>query len=66
MIFSDINIKRNTMKTSRSSTTRQNKQQPTSHKPRPEIRDDIDSRSTKERNYTGEASKKGGRKKRNP
>jgi hypothetical protein len=54
------------MKTSRSSTTRQNKQQPTSHKPRPEIRDDIDSRSTKERNYTGEASKKGGRKKRNP
>jgi hypothetical protein len=55
------------MKTSRSSGTRQSKQQTGSHKPRPEIRDDIDSRKNKERNYTGDLTKKGGgRKKRNP
>jgi hypothetical protein len=54
------------MKTSRSGSTRQNKQMPGGHKPRPEIRDDIDSRKRKERNYTGDLSKKGDRKKRNP
>jgi hypothetical protein len=54
------------MKTSRSGNTQQNKQQRISHKPRPEIRDDIDSRKNKERNYTGDLSKKGDKKRRNP
>jgi hypothetical protein len=54
------------MKASRSSATNQNKQQKGMHKPRPEIRDDIDSRKRKERNYTGPVSKKGGKKKRLP
>jgi hypothetical protein len=51
------------MKSARSSVTRQNKQQTGSHKPRPEIRDDVDSRKNKERNYTGDKSKKGDKKK---
>ncbi|HEY1040118.1 MAG TPA: hypothetical protein VGF30_11970 [Bacteroidia bacterium] len=42
------------MKTSRSTTTKQNKQGP-SKKPRPEIRDDMDSRHVKE----GKENKKG-------
>lgn len=50
------------MKTSRSTTTRQNKQG-LSKKPRPEIRDDIDSRKNKEESYAGDKSKKGDRKK---
>jgi len=50
------------MKTSRSSLTRQSKQG-MSHKPRPEIRDDIDSRKNKEAGYKGDLSKKGDRKK---
>jgi hypothetical protein len=50
------------MKTSRSTLTKQNKQGP-SKKPRPEIRDDIDSRKQKEAGYTGDKSKKGDRKK---
>jgi hypothetical protein len=54
------------MKSARSSATKQSKQQTGSHKPRPEIRDDIDSRQNKERNYTGDKSKKGDKKKRNP
>jgi hypothetical protein len=50
------------MKSSRSSVSRQNKQG-MSHKPRPEIRDDLDSRKEKERNYKREKSKKGDREK---
>lgn len=40
--------------------SRQNKQGVTS-KPRPEIRDDLDSRSQKEEGYRGDKSKKGDR-----
>jgi hypothetical protein len=50
------------MKGSRSTTNKQSKQGQ-SHKPRPEIRDDIDSRKNKELNYKGDKSKKGDRKK---
>jgi hypothetical protein len=50
------------MKGSRNSVTRQSKQMNT-NKPRPEIRDDIDSRQTKEIGYKGDKSKKGDRKK---
>ena len=50
------------MKFSRSTNTRQNKQG-MSRKPRPEIRDDLDSRKEKERNYKGDKSKKGDRRK---
>lgn len=49
------------MKTSRSTLTRQNKQGMLS-KPRPDIRDDLDSRSTKQPGYCGDKSKKGDRK----
>ncbi len=51
------------MKTSRSSNTHQNKQQGMSHKPRPEIRDNLDARKDKEINYKGDKSKKGDKKK---
>lgn len=50
------------MKTSRKTTNKQNKQG-TSKKPRPEIRDDMDSRKNKESGYKGDKSKKGDRKK---
>lgn len=50
------------MKTSRSNNNRQNKQG-ISKKPRPEIRDDMDSREKKEIGYKGDKSKKGDRKK---
>lgn len=50
------------MKGSRSSNNKQSKQGIT-HKPRPEIRDDIDSRKDKEIGYKGDKSKKGDRKK---
>lgn len=50
------------MKSSRSTTNKQNKQG-NSHKPKPEIRDDMDSRKKKELNYKGDKSKKGDRKK---
>ena len=50
------------MKTSRSSGSRQSKQQ-LSNKPKPDIRDDMDSRKQKEKGYTGDKSKKGDRKK---
>jgi hypothetical protein len=50
------------MKTTRSTTTKQSKQG-LSKKPRPEIRDDIDSRKNKEGNYRGDSSKKGDQKK---
>lgn len=48
------------MKPSRSTNNKQNKQGFTS-KPRPEIRDDLDSRSQKEEGYVGDKSKKGDR-----
>lgn len=48
------------MKTTRSSTTRQSKQDATT-RPRPDIRDDLDSRSHKEDGYRADKSKKGGR-----
>ena len=50
------------MKNSRSTNNKQSKQG-NSHKPRPEIRDDIDSRKDKEIGYKGDKSKKGDRKK---
>jgi len=50
------------MKNSRSTTNMQSKQG-NSHKPVPEIRDNLDSRKQKERGYTGDKSKKGDRKK---
>lgn len=45
------------MKTSRSTTTKQSKQG-LSKKPRPEIRDDMDSRENKEKGYKGSPSRK--------
>lgn len=48
------------MKSSRSSNSRQNKQG-FNQKPRPEIRDDLDSRSQKEEGFVGDKSKKGDR-----
>lgn len=53
------------MKTSRSTTNKQSKQG-ISHKPKPEIRDDLDSRKNKGPGYTGDKSKKGDRKKVKP
>lgn len=50
------------MKTSRSANNKQSKQG-NSHKPKPEIRDDMDSRHAKGPNYKGDKSKKGDRKK---
>lgn len=50
----------NAMKTSRNKISRQNKTG-FSNKPRPEIRDDLDSRSQKEEGYVGDKSKKGDR-----
>lgn len=52
--------KENTMKTPRNKISRQNKTG-FSNKPRPEIRDDLDSRSQKEEGYVGDKSKKGDR-----
>lgn len=49
------------MKTSRSTLTRQSKQGP-SKKPKPEIRDDNDSRQNKEDGYRNKTSRKGDRK----
>lgn len=37
-----------------------------SKKPRPEIRDDMDSRKSKEAGYRGDLSKKGDRRKKDP
>ena len=45
------------MKSSRSANTRQSKQGITK-KPRPDIRDDMDSRKSKEKGYRGPVSKK--------
>lgn len=57
-----ITIKQPSMKLSRSTNNRQNKQG-MSKKPRPEIRDDMDSRKNKEHGYRGDLSKKGDRRK---
>jgi hypothetical protein len=51
----------NFMKPTRSNDNRQSKQGPIS-KPRPEIRDNLDSRSHIEGRFTGDKSKKGDRK----
>lgn len=50
------------MKTSRNTVSKQSKQG-NSKKPRPEIRDDMDSRERKEEGYKGDKSKKGDKKK---
>jgi len=50
------------MKTSKGNGSRQSKQQRISHKPRPEIRDDMDSRKNREEGYNRSISKKGDRK----
>jgi len=50
------------MKTSRSTNNKQSKQG-ISSKPRPEIRDDMDSRHNREAGFKGDISKKGDRKK---
>jgi len=50
------------MKTSRNANNKQSKQG-SSKKPRPEIRDDLDSRQTREPGYKGAISKKGDKKK---
>jgi hypothetical protein len=63
IIFKIINISTiKVMKTARTTSNKQNKQGP-SKKPRPEIRDDIDSRKNKEAGYKGDRSKKGDRQK---
>ena len=51
------------MKTSKGNSSLQSKQQRISHKPKPEIRDDMDSRKNRESGYRGTISKKGDRKK---
>jgi hypothetical protein len=50
------------MKTARSTTNKQSKQG-SSKKPRPEIRDDMDSRKNKEKGYKGNELKKSAKKK---
>jgi hypothetical protein len=50
------------MKTSRSTTNKQSKQG-ISKKPRPEVRDDMDSRKNKEKGYKAPPSKKVNRRK---
>lgn len=50
------------MKTSRSTNNKQSKQGH-SKIPRPEIRDNLDSRKNREKGYRGDISKKGDRKK---
>jgi hypothetical protein len=50
------------MKSSRNTNNKQSKQGH-SKKPRPEIRDDLDSRKEKELGYKGDKSKKGDKKK---
>lgn len=57
-----LNQYQQAMKPTRSAMNRQSKQGIT-NKPRPEIRDDLDSRSQKEEGYSGDRSKKGDRKK---
>lgn len=42
------------MKGSRSQNNRQSKQAPMSHKPRPEIRDNLDSRRQEEQDFKGD------------
>jgi hypothetical protein len=54
--------KHHRMKSSRSTNNKQSKQG-MSHKPKPEIRDDMDSRKQKEKGYKGPVSKKPAKKK---
>jgi hypothetical protein len=64
--YGEINrilIKTNDMKTSKGNNTQQSKQQRQSHKTRPEIRDDMDSRKNRESGFNRTISKKGDRKK---
>jgi hypothetical protein len=56
-LFSTIQ-KAKAMKPERNNSTKQNKQG-LSKKPKPEIRDDLDSRKEKQRNYKSEENKKG-------
>jgi hypothetical protein len=58
--FFNIKKKNIIMKSSRTTVTKQSKQG-NSHKPVPEIRDNLDSRKEKERGYKGDKSKKGDR-----
>jgi hypothetical protein len=51
------------MKTTKGNNTRQSRQQQQTHRPKPEIRDDMDSRKNREEGYRGTISKKGDRKK---
>jgi len=58
-----ILFKTNHMKTSKGNNSQQSKQQRQSHKTRPEIRDDMDSRKNRESGFNRTISKKGDRKK---
>lgn len=51
------------MKTTKGNGTLQSKQQRQNHKPKPEIRDDMDSRKNREEGYRGTISKKGDKRK---
>jgi hypothetical protein len=51
------------MKTSKSNGSNQSKQQRLTHKPKPDIRDDMDSRKSREPGFNRSISKKGDRKK---
>jgi len=51
------------MKTTKGNNTRQSRQQRQTHRPKPEIRDEMDSRKKREAGYDRTISKKGDRKK---
>lgn len=51
------------MKTTKGNDTRQSRQQRQTHRPKPEIRDEMDSRKNREKGYDRTVSKKGDRKK---
>jgi hypothetical protein len=55
-----FSLKHNSMKTTRSNDSKQSKQG-ISKKPKPDVRDDLDSRKKKEIRYKGDKSKKGDR-----
>jgi hypothetical protein len=57
-----FHIKLNNMKTTKGNGSLQSKQQRQSHKPKPEIRDDMDSRKNREKGFNRTISKKGDRK----
>jgi hypothetical protein len=58
----DLHRKLNHMKTSKGNGSLQSKQQRQTHKPKPEIRDDMDSRKNREQGFNRTISKKGDRK----